>query len=196
MEMYGTMKRGNNVMAGIGDWNRIAVTNLEIRSVLERDRGDLGVAVEMEIQNTIVVLLVGPREDYGPPVGPEFGDADRVVVRDQIEGIDMEKEGGMVGNTDYDLHTENCSTISVSMNTVNINDNQIEEFTMEKENKRGTVRIKENDKLEFMKTYATTVKAYELKFDTSLSFKQTEISNDGKEIVIVDDELVAKGCSK
>ncbi|GJR75505.1 hypothetical protein Tco_0087870 [Tanacetum coccineum] len=92
-----------------------------------------------------------------------------------MEGTDMEK-----------------NTISDSMNTVNINDNQTEEFTIEKENKCGTVRIKENDKLEFMKTYATAVKAYELKFDTSLLFKQAKISNDGKEIVIVDDELVAK----
>nr|GEY59908.1 hypothetical protein [Tanacetum cinerariifolium] len=38
------------------------------------------------------------------------GDADRVVVRDQMEGTDMDKEGGMFGNTYYDVHSENCST--------------------------------------------------------------------------------------
>ncbi|GJY27038.1 zinc finger, CCHC-type containing protein [Tanacetum coccineum] len=92
------------------------------------------------------------------------GDAGHVLEKDQMKGTYMEKERGVSGNTDYDVHTENNSN--------------------------------ENDKFESVKTYATVAHSYELKFDTSLLFKQTKISDDGKEIVIFDDELVAKGSSK
>nr|GEV12439.1 hypothetical protein [Tanacetum cinerariifolium] len=40
------------------------------------------------------------------------GDASPVVEKDQMKGIDMEKEGGVFGNTNYDVHTENNSNVS------------------------------------------------------------------------------------
>nr|GEY60156.1 hypothetical protein [Tanacetum cinerariifolium] len=49
-------------------------------------------------------------------------------------------------------------------------------------------RIKENDKLESVKTYANAAQSHELKFDTSLLFKQTKIRDDGEEIAIFDDD--------
>nr|GEV31052.1 hypothetical protein [Tanacetum cinerariifolium] len=64
--------------------------------------------------------------------------------RDQMEGTNMEKEGGVFRNTVYDEITQNSPTGS---NNVNINDKRTEEANVGNENNCGNKSNKENDKI-------------------------------------------------
>ncbi|GKA30713.1 hypothetical protein Tco_0717018 [Tanacetum coccineum] len=72
MKMKGAMNKRNNAMAGVGDGNRIAVTNHEIRSEQEQDQVNLNrdVAVWVAKNNRTEVWAVGPQEANGLVYGP------------------------------------------------------------------------------------------------------------------------------
>ncbi|GJW54937.1 hypothetical protein Tco_0099022 [Tanacetum coccineum] len=90
MKMKGAMDKRNNAMAGVGDENRIAVTNHEIRSEQEQDQVNLNrdvavwVAKNKRTEVWAVGLLGHKRQMDWLPLWLEELDAMRTVRDDEL----------------------------------------------------------------------------------------------------------------